>query len=369
MASMSDDLVQLGRLALAGRNTDVRMYLSRLSRRYRESNPALSQSLAELLTRPQEGRASRIAQGAAEARNPDDEESRPSVLRSGVAALELTALPAPVFSSALQEEIDQLLVERHRADELIAHGLRPASSAVFVGPPGLGKTVTAQWLAQVLDLPLLTLDLTTVMSSRLGQSGANLRLALDAARSQPSVLFLDEIDAIAKRRDDEGDVGELKRLVTILLQEIDDWPSSSLLLAATNHPELVDPALWRRFDMRLTFSTPTGPELEAAVVRYLGGDTELAEFQDIFTTVYEGLSFAEIQRNLLSLRKLRLLGQRSTGDIVKMALHTTGARLSSADRAGLANMLAERTSMSKREASALVGVARDTMRKHAPKPA
>jgi hypothetical protein len=95
------------------------------------------------------------------------------------------------------------------------------------------------------------LDLIVVMSSYLGKTGNNLRSALDHAKANEAILLLDEIDAIAKRRSDESDVGELKRLVTVMLQEVDDWPDTDLLLAATNHPELVDPALWRRFDAEL----------------------------------------------------------------------------------------------------------------------
>ena len=131
-------------------------------------------------------------------------------------------------------------------------GLSPTRSAIFVGPPGVGKTLTARWLASQLGVPLYVLDLTAVMSSLLGRSGTNLRAALDFAKRSPCVLLLDEIDAIAKRRSDDTDIGELKRLVTVILQEVDEWPATGLLLAATNHAELIDPALWRRFDLVIT---------------------------------------------------------------------------------------------------------------------
>jgi hypothetical protein len=111
----------------------------------------------------------------------------------------------------------------------------------------LGDTLAARVLARTLGRPLLILDLAAVMSSFLGRTGGNLRHVLDYAKSIECVLLLDELDAIAKRRDDAGEIGELKRLVTVLIQEIDDWPSSGLLVAATNHPELLDPAIWRRF--------------------------------------------------------------------------------------------------------------------------
>ena len=156
---------------------------------------------------------------------------------------------APLLSGDVEDSLGQLIAERRQSDRLQAMGLTPTRSAIFVGPPGVGKTLTARWLAAQLKVPLYVLDLTAVMSSLLGKSGTNLRAAIDFAKREPCVLLLDEIDAIAKRRSDDSDVGELKRLVTVILQEVDEWPASSVLLAATNHPELIDPALWRRFDL------------------------------------------------------------------------------------------------------------------------
>jgi SpoVK/Ycf46/Vps4 family AAA+-type ATPase len=154
-----------------------------------------------------------------------------------------------LLSVDLEETLSQLIQERRQTERLASMGLSPTRSAIFVGPPGVGKTLTARWLASQLGVPLYVLDLTAVMSSLLGRSGTNLRAALDFAKRSPCVLLLDEIDAIAKRRSDDTDVGELKRLVTVILQEVDEWPATGLLLAATNHSELIDPALWRRFDL------------------------------------------------------------------------------------------------------------------------
>lgn len=136
----------------------------------------------------------------------------------------------------------------------------------------MGKTLTARWLAAKLEVLLYVLDLTAVMSSLLGRSGNNLRTALDFAKRSPCVLLLDEIDAIAKRRSDDTDIGELKRLVTVILQEVDEWPATGLLLAATNHPELIDPALWRRFDLVVEFKMPDIAAIRVAVKQFLGPD-------------------------------------------------------------------------------------------------
>lgn len=135
------------------------------------------------------------------------------------------------------------------------------------------------------------------MSSFLGRTGKNIRAVLDYARSQDSVLLLDEFDAIAKRRDDATDIGELKRLVTVLLQAIDEWPASGVLIAATNHPELLDPAVWRRFEGVVTFPAPSVGELRNLVERLVG--QQIDEPARILTAAaLQGGGFAEVVKEV-----------------------------------------------------------------------
>jgi SpoVK/Ycf46/Vps4 family AAA+-type ATPase len=132
----------------------------------------------------------------------------------------------------------------------------PTTTVLLSGPPGVGKSMTARWLAGASELPLLRLRASSVMSSMMGQSARNLTHALRYARENPSVLLLDEFDAYARRRDDQLDMAEPKRLVNSLLLELENWPDTGLLIAATNHLEALDSAIGRRFDLHITLELP-----------------------------------------------------------------------------------------------------------------
>jgi len=168
--------------------------------------------------------------------------------------------PAPVLPTSVLRRVEQFISQRKNCGRLLEEGFLPPGSVLLTGAPGTGKTMLTRWIARELGLPFVTLDLTTSISSFLGKTGLNLRRTLDYARSRPCVLLLDEFDAIAKRRDDASEVGELKRIVNVLLKELEDWPLQSVLIAATNHPELLDRAIARRFDVVLDIPLPGDDE-------------------------------------------------------------------------------------------------------------
>lgn len=178
--------------------------------------------------------------------------------------------PEPILDQATKLVISRFLQERNMAECLLREGISPPRSLLLKGPPGTGKTMLAYWLANQMRLPLAVLDLATSISSFLGKTGANIRRSLDYARSKSCVFLLDEFDAIAKRRDDQTEVGELKRIVNVLLKELEEWPLNSILIAATNHPELLDPAIHRRFDVVLNIPLPKTTEREAILLRTVG---------------------------------------------------------------------------------------------------
>ncbi len=150
----------------------------------------------------------------------------------------------------------ELIEEQARADVLRAHGYEPRHRLLLVGPPGNGKTSLAESIASELALPLFVVRYDAVITSYLGETAQRLRRLFDYVRTEPCVLFFDEFDAIGKERGDLHETGEIKRLVTSLLLQLDDLPSYCVLVGATNHPELLDRATWRRFEIRLTLDRP-----------------------------------------------------------------------------------------------------------------
>jgi len=144
---------------------------------------------------------------------------------------------------------------------MIKANLDISNSLLLYGPPGCGKTTTAQYIAHELRLPLITVRLDGLISSLLGSTAKNMRKIFEFAARQECVLFLDEFDVVAKLRDDKNELGELKRVVNSLIQNIDSLNPNSVLIAATNHHELLDSAIWRRFSRVIKLDLPNREEI------------------------------------------------------------------------------------------------------------
>lgn len=371
-SAVEGDLADLARLAAAGSVEDVRLFLARLVRKYRVSNPELSGRLDASLsaTRSRAAAPAALRRRADGAPPPAEPAALPQDRDSGLELLrrfdDPPGLEQPLLPRTLLTQIEQLIRERQSVERLLERGIMPSRTAILVGPPGVGKTLTARYIAARLSQPLLLLDLSAVMSSLLGKSGVNLRAALDYAKRHRAVLLLDEIDAIAKSRADDADVGELKRLVTVILQEVDHWPADSLLLGATNHPELIDHALWRRFDLELRFPLPSFDATEAAVRRFLGSEGMVFDrWVGLLAKSLQGQSLSNVERAVLRLRRAHALEATTPEESVRELARLAAPGQSHAERLDTAIELARSGAMSHLEISNLTGVSRDTLRKHA----
>lgn len=225
-----------------------------------------------------------------------------------------------VLPESQRRIIEQIISEQRNAEEFIRHGVVPVNRVLFCGPPGCGKTMTAFAIGHELSLPVAYVRLDGLVSSYLGQTSTNLRKVFDSVRNRKIVLFLDEFDAIAKKRDDANELGELKRVVTSLLQNFDSLPSNVLLIAATNHEHLLDPAVWRRFNLTVTLGYPDIEQRK----RLIGKETEHYGIRgkistDTVARITEGLSCSRISELMMTAEKRMLLsGTIKTQDISEM---------------------------------------------------
>lgn len=182
--------------------------------------------------------------------------------------LQLADLLLPLLA---RESGRQLIEEHQRADVLRANGYEPRHRVLLSGPPGNGKTSFAEALAEGLGLPFYIVRYDALIGSYLGETNARLRKLFDYIRTTSSVLFFDEFDAIGKERGDTHETGEIKRVVSFLLMQLDQLPSYVIVVAATNHGELLDRAVWRRFQMRLAIPAPGKNEIAAFLDRIISG--------------------------------------------------------------------------------------------------
>lgn len=290
----SEELLGLVQQGVKGNAGSVALLTRRLISKLKKSQPKFAEQLAELLSQTSVTRETSFAS------RPVDTDSRRNLLDETFPVL----LPTePQWSEDIEKMLTRVVRERNASAQLIQAGLEPIQALLFKGPPGVGKTLAASWLARELKLPLLTLDLATMMSSLLGKTGTNLKAVMEYAAKTPCVLLLDEFDAIAKRRDDDADIGELKRLVNVLLQSIDEWSPSSLLVAATNHPELLDPAIWRRFDTTVDFGMPD----EKTILRFLNQEGIDKTISTYLSVALVGESYAHINKMLQAAKKNAVL--------------------------------------------------------------
>lgn len=201
-----------------------------------------------------------------------------------------------ILSKNNEERLSSFVLSYKNADKLNELGIGVTNTLLLYGPPGCGKTKCAYLIAKELNLPLVIARLDSLISSYLGTTSKNIRALFEFVQKIPCVLFLDEFDAIAKARDDNNELGELKRVVNSLLQNVDMMSNDSLLLAATNHEKLLDTAVWRRFNQKLEIELPDKESIVKMLEMFIAENLQISDKEKLeLATVLTGLSGANIE--------------------------------------------------------------------------
>ena len=364
---LKSDLVQLAAFAAAGQSDSARVFGMRRVRELIKTDPPLAHALRQALlaapkAEPTQPRSVIRRADPVPALSPPD-------FDGGIDLLRLVQSPElqtePLYSTDVKAALQSIVVEHEMPEALRSLGLAPTKTVLLSGPPGVGKTLAATWLAREMNKPLLVLDLGTVMSRYLGATGANLKRAMAFALQTDGVLFLDELDSLAKRRDDTADVGELKRLVTVLLQQLDGWPTGRLLVAATNHPQLLDSAVWRRFETRIDFPRPNAEELRKLMEQLTPEGVLVPDlWKAALPMILANTSPSEFARAFSQLRKTAVLEPSvSPADALARIIRDRLGTVSRQDAKAIALDLAKDGGLSLRQISELTHVSRDTMRR------
>ncbi len=226
-----------------------------------------------------------------------------------------------ILEARTARALKDVIREHQRADVLRSYGLQPATKLLFFGPPGCGKTIAAEVLANALNMPLALVRLDSLVSSFLGETATNLRRVFDFVTETQVVALFDEFDALTKDRGDSSDHGELKRAVNAVLQMLDGYRGKSILIATTNYASLLDRAIWRRFDEILRFEKPDVEQIKRLLTRKLAGVRRDFEIEDLeITNAFNGLSHAEIERVLRRAIKEMILAGREFLEPIDLVL-------------------------------------------------
>jgi len=219
--------------------------------------------------------------------------------------------------------VERFLAHIAAADVLVAEGVGLSPSMLVYGPPGCGKTQLGRYISARLGLPLLTARTDGLISSYLGTTAKNLRSLFEHAMCRPCVFFLDEFDAIAKLRDDQHELGELKRVVVSLLQNIDALDNETILIAATNHDHLLDPAIWRRFAYKVRIDKP-GENIRERLFEYFLGDFAAIKNFRLLRDISDGLNGGAIRQVCEDSKREAILSGRRSVSLEDILPHVIG---------------------------------------------
>jgi SpoVK/Ycf46/Vps4 family AAA+-type ATPase len=225
-----------------------------------------------------------------------------------------------VLDPSISERLQRVVMEHAQQSKLKSFGLSPRRKLLFVGPPGSGKTMTASALAGEMNLPLFTIVLDGLITKYMGETAAKLRMIFDAIQSTRAVYLFDEFDAVGGKRETQNDVGEIRRVLNSFLQFLEQDPSDSLIIGATNHPELLDRAVFRRFDDVIEYSSPNEQHIRQVITERLSTlGTRQLNWECLLKEA-QGLSYADITHSCNDAAKEAILADSkiiSTQSLVK----------------------------------------------------
>lgn len=295
----ADILLSIVKSAIGNDNLSLRKAIEALAADERSKNHRiLADRLTELLS----------------VQNNQINKSPSTFIQNGTRDLVYEVIPEKRFSDLVLEpdvfEICREVVEEHhRADLLGSYGIAPRHRLLFAGPPGNGKTTLAEAVASELMYPLIVVRYENIIGSYLGETASRLQKVFEAARSRKCVIFLDEFETLGKERGDTRETGEIKRVVSSLLLQIDRLPSHTVVITASNHPELLDKAVWRRFQVKVQLSAPTKEQ----VVQFIKGFEDRTGFNfkmsySVLADKLAGISFSEIEEFCIDVLRRCILG-------------------------------------------------------------
>lgn len=282
----ADLLLKLAKASTQGNGEQVRKVIEAMAAEERAKNHTI---LADRLLRHLQNGNGRTPQ------------TTPRTLRASAGPLLAEIMPQRCLEDLflpqeVEEIIGELIAEQHRADLLRSYNLEPRHRVLLAGPPGNGKTTLAEAMANALCVPMLVVRYEAVVGSYLGETAQRIARVFEEARSRRCVLFFDEFDAVGKERGDQHETGEIKRVVSSLLLQIDALPSHVVAVTATNHPELLDRAIWRRFQVCVELPAPKRGQIEQWFRRFAEQHGhELGMSPRSLAQRLQGLSFAEIE--------------------------------------------------------------------------
>lgn len=355
-----EDLMEFADAALAADYTRLRKVGQRIAKTLDASDPETARRLRLSLNR--KGVPLR-ASGYSEAL-PLDGKSRLPLVE------ELPWPSSPVFlDSSGKEQFSEFLTDVANHDLLASKGISSRLALMLSGPPGTGKTLLAGHIAAQLGRKLYVARLDSVISSMLGDTAKNIRSIFDFVAGKHAVLFLDELDAVAKMRDDRHELGELKRVVNTVIQGLDSLDESAIVVAATNHAQMLDKAIWRRFPYKIEFGLPDLDLRQALWSHFLSAPGEQDQQISVLARMSNGISGAEIEQYALAARRRSVLDSSPLdmaslgGELLNKQIdHRGDASTRSSDlKRRLAHYLVNECGLGQSEAARFLGVSRQAV--------